>query len=91
MHQLLPLTHGEITRFERHPANLEEALFAGGYPRIFDQELDPSEWLRSYVATYLERDVRAIANIGNLTTFQRFCGTVRRPLGAVAELLVACQ
>ena len=72
VYHLLPLTHGEITRFGGQPANLEDALFAGGYPRIFDRGLNPSEWLRSYVATYLERDVRTIANVGDLTAFQRF-------------------
>lgn len=69
---LLPLTHGEVTRFDRHPVQLEETLLAGGYPRIFDRRLDPSDWYRSYVATYLERDVRLMRNVGNLTTFQRF-------------------
>ena len=72
LHHLLPLTHGEIACFERHPASLEETLFAGGYPRIFDRELDPANWLRSYIATYLERDVRTISNVGDLAMFQRF-------------------
>ena len=72
VHHLLPLTRGEIACFERHPASLEETLFAGGYPRIFDRELDPASWLRSYVATYLERDVRTVSNVGDLAMFQRF-------------------
>ena len=72
VHQLLPLSWDEIRRFPQHPANLDEALFSGGYPRIFNQNLNPSDWLRAYVATYLERDVRTISNIGDLTTFQRF-------------------
>lgn len=69
---LLPLTYSEISRFEGHPATLDEAMFTGGYPRIYDRGLDPSDWLSSYVATYLERDVRSLANIGDLVTFQRF-------------------
>lgn len=69
---LLPLTRSEVLRFPRPPRELEHALFAGGYPRIFDRELDPSDWLRSYVATYVERDVRSISKIGDLATFQRF-------------------
>jgi len=72
VHCLLPLTRGEISRFGRPPADFDLTLFSGGYPRIFDRGLDPAEWLRSYVATYLERDVRTIANVGNLTAFQRF-------------------
>lgn len=69
---LLSLAWSEIARFERHPGSLDETLVAGGYPRIFDRGLDPADWLRSYVATYIERDVRTISNIGDLVTFQRF-------------------
>ena len=69
---LLPLARSECIRFSRYPQSLEEALLTGGYPRIFDHELDPADWLRSYVATYVERDVRLISNIGDLALFQRF-------------------
>ncbi len=72
VHTLLPLSRSEIVRFPRHPETLEEALFAGSYPRIFDCGLNPSDWLGSYVATYLERDVRMISNIGDLAVFQNF-------------------
>ncbi|MYD93383.1 MAG: ATP-binding protein [Chloroflexi bacterium] len=72
VHHLLPLARREVERFDQHPRTLEEALFAGGYPRIFDRRPDPSEWLRSYVATYVERDVRAISQVGDLANFQRF-------------------
>ena len=84
VHHLLPLTFGEIARFGRHPTGLEETLFAGGYPRIFDRGLDPADWLRSYVATYLERDVRTISNVGDLVVFQRF---VELCAGRTAQLL----
>ena len=72
VHHLLPLARREVERFDQHPRTLEEALFSGGFPRIFHRGLDPSEWLRSYVATYVERDVRTISQVGDLATFQRF-------------------
>ncbi len=84
VHYLLPLTRSEITRFARHPTGLEKTLFAGGFPRIFDRQLNPVDWLRSYVATYLERDVRTISNVGDLATFQRF---VELCAGRTAQLL----
>ncbi len=84
IHHLLPLTRGEITRFAQHPTSLDETMFAGGYPRIFDRQLNPADWLRSYVATYLERDVRTISNVGDLVTFQRF---VELCAGRTAQLL----
>ena len=84
MHQLLPLSWDEIRRFPRYPASLDEALFRGGYPHIFNRNLDPADWLRSYVATYIERDVRTITRVGDLTVFQRF---VELCAGRTAQLL----
>ena len=72
MHQLLPLSWDEIRRFPQYPSSLDDALFRGGYPHIYNRNLSPSDWLRSYVATYIERDVRTITSVGDLTTFQRF-------------------
>jgi len=69
---LLPLTHNEIIRFEKYPASLDEIMLTGGYPAILDRSIDPGHWQRSYVATYLERDVRNISRISDLVVFQRF-------------------
>ena len=69
---LLPLTRNEVLRFKCHPKTLEDTLLTGGYPRILDRKLDPAGWLRAYVATYVERDVRTISNVGDLAMFQRF-------------------
>jgi predicted AAA+ superfamily ATPase len=81
---LLPLARSEVIRFKKYPKTLDETLLAGGYPRIFDQKLDPSDWLASYVATYIERDVRTISNVGDLSTFQRF---VELCAGRTSQLL----
>ena len=70
--------------FPRHPKTLDETLITGGYPRILDRELDPAQWLGAYVTTYIERDVRSVANVGDLTTFQRF---VELCAGRTAQLL----
>jgi len=69
---LLPMSFDEISEFADAPKTLDEVLFTGGYPRIYDKKLSPSQWLASYVATYIERDVRSVSNVGDLTTFQRF-------------------
>ena len=70
--RLLPLTWQEIERFPKVPARLDEALVTGSYPAIHDRGIAPPDWLASYVATYIERDVRMITNVGDLVTFQRF-------------------
>ncbi len=81
---LLPLSRPEVERFYRHPGTLDQTLVSGGYPRIFDQQLRPADWLASYVATYLERDVRTITHVGDLMTFQRF---VQLCAGRTGQLL----
>lgn len=84
---LLPLSLGELLgkkaadpwRIDDLPAaageppfTLEQIIFKGLYPRIHDKGLEPHDWLSAYYRTYVERDVRDLANIGNLETFQRF-------------------
>ncbi len=69
---LFPLSLDETRRFPEPPADLEETLWKGGYPAIFDRDLPAQEWLGSYVATYVERDVRQLLNIGDLVAFQTF-------------------
>lgn len=47
-------------------------VFKGGFPILYDRQLDSSEWLAQYTQTYLERDVRILTNVGNLATFELF-------------------
>ena len=81
---LLPLSRHEVVQFAQHPNTLNETLLTGGYPRILDRKLGPPDWLSSYVATYLERDVRALSNIGDLVAFQRFA---QLSAGRISQLL----
>jgi len=63
---------------------LAETLFTGFYPRIHDKGLDPTDWLANYYATYVDRDVRDIVNVGDLEAFGRF---VRLVAGRAGQLL----
>jgi len=69
---LLPLTLDEVRRFHVHPHDLDDTLWRGSSPAVFDRHFDPNDWYASYVATYVERDARNLLNIGNLAAFQRF-------------------
>jgi len=66
--ELLPLQREElpITGVED---NRYQALYYGGYPKIFDKRLNPTEWLEDYYRTYVERDVRLLLNVGDLNAF----------------------
>ncbi|MHB8763301.1 MAG: ATP-binding protein [Deferrisomatales bacterium] len=81
---LLPLGLEELRRFPDPPRDLFEVLWRGSYPASFDRGLAPGEWYPSYLATYLERDVRMILNIGDLVAFQTF---VRLCAGRTGQLV----
>ncbi len=70
--QLLPFSMGELADAEQQPAALETQLLIGGYPPLYDRPIAPPDWFGNYVATYLERDVRALLAVRDLTLFQRF-------------------
>ena len=69
---LLPLSLEERAGFPGGPTDLWTTLFTGGYPRIFDQGLDPAVWLGDYSTAYVERDVRQSLRVGDLRTFSAF-------------------
>jgi len=81
---LLPLGLEERRRFPKVSGDLFETLRQGAYPAIFDRELDSADWFAGYVGTYVERDVRQILNVGDLTAFQTFLGLCA---GRTAQLL----
>lgn len=53
---------------------LESAIWGGGYPEpsLFPKKRDL--WVRSYIKTYVERDVRQLQNIRDLRPFEQFIG-----------------
>jgi predicted AAA+ superfamily ATPase len=49
------------------------AIVRGGFPELYaNPDIDLAAFYNSYLATYLERDVRALANVGSLRDFERF-------------------
>jgi predicted AAA+ superfamily ATPase len=52
---------------------IENAIVRGGFPELHaNPEIDAVAFYNSYLATYLERDVRSLANVGSLRDFERF-------------------
>lgn len=72
IHHLLPFSLEELLAAGQAPESLFAALFRGGYPRIYDLDLEPNDWLSNYVATYVERDVRQLLQVTDLPTFSLF-------------------
>ncbi len=70
--ELLPLSATELAATQQAPADLNTALFQGGYPALYDRKLTPQDWFANYIATYLERDVRQLITVRDLSQFQTF-------------------
>jgi uncharacterized protein len=84
--RLLPFTLGEALRLrpERAAQTAAQWIVQGFYPRIHDLRLDPAQALADYFATYVERDLRALAAVQDLRRFERF---VRLCAGRVGQLV----
>ncbi len=70
--KLLPFSLSEIRKFKSPLPSMDETIYSGSYPRIYDQELDPTEALSFYFSTYVERDLRLLINVRDLTRFENF-------------------
>ncbi|BDQ13255.1 ATP-binding protein [Sediminibacterium sp. TEGAF015] len=69
---LLPLSFEEISSAGLPSKTVDELIVNGGYPEIWQEKLQSSVWLESYVQTYVQRDIRLLKNINDLATFSRF-------------------
>ena len=77
---LLPLSLQEINDQE---FNINQLIFKGGYPALYNETTEPAKWYPNYIRTYVERDVRLIKNITDLFAFERF---LRLCAGRIGQL-----
>lgn len=81
---LLPFSLTEIEQTQPSPS-LETFAWQGGYPALYSERPVPPEFFfDSYIQTYLERDLRLLKNVGDLSQFGKFmrlcAGRVGQPL-----------
>jgi len=81
--KLLPLSLDELANAGINPT-VDRMLHAGGYPRIHAQKIDPGQMLADYFDTFVQRDLRQLAEVRDLSLFERF---VRLCAGRVGQLL----
>ena len=68
---LLPFCLSELPVSLQHQ-ELDYYLYQGLYPRIYHDHLNPTKFYRNYLQTYIERDIRQMINLKDLSMFQRF-------------------
>ena len=95
--ELLPLSWHELPAVQRAGLSLDDWLLRGGYPALWQRPVAAADWMASYLASYVERDVRQISRVADLMLFQRFvrmmaarCGQLLN-LNAVANDLGVAQ
>ncbi len=82
---LLPFSFSEIASSLEN-RSLDEIVFQGFYPRILDEQLDPTQALADYVGTYVERDLRQLSLVKDLALFQKFLGLCAGRVGQLLNL-----
>lgn len=82
--KLLPFSHQEMKDAGILPKNIDEEMFKGAYPRIYNKDITPTDFYPFYIQTYVERDLRLLKNIGDLSRFIKF---IKLCAGRIGQLL----
>ncbi|KKQ33220.1 MAG: hypothetical protein US49_C0002G0115 [candidate division TM6 bacterium GW2011_GWF2_37_49] len=84
LHTLLPLSCGELSDAAMLPDNIYSVMLKGSYPAAYNPNTDSERWYLNYLQTYVERDIRDIKQVTDLTLFQNF---VQLCAGRIGQLL----
>ena len=77
---LLPLSYREV-RLEM--PGIDDFAWIGGYPRIYDVEMPPAIFYRSYLSTYVERDAKELLDVRNLADFRKLISLCAANVGSL--------
>ena len=83
---LLPFSREELVGANVAQGNLFDHVLTGGYPRIYDAGLGPTDFYRDYVGTYLERDLRLLSSVRDISQFQTFMRLCAANIGQILNL-----
>lgn len=84
--QLMPFSLAELKENRKRPKGLDDLLFRGLYPPLYDRKMSSGMWYANYVLTYIERDVRQLLSVKELSTFQRFVRMCAARTGQILNL-----
>jgi predicted AAA+ superfamily ATPase len=83
--QLPPLTLPELAAAGLGAGPADQLIFAGAYPGVWADGIPPAAFFDQYIATYVERDLRQVKNITDLTLFRRFMGLLAGRIGQLVD------
>jgi uncharacterized protein len=86
LNKLLPLSYAELKTSSHKPESLDQLLYKGGYPRIYDQDLDSRDWLSNYLETYFEKDLKDFIQVSDLHAFRKLLMLLASSCGQLVNL-----
>ncbi len=70
--ELLPFSINELKAYHRPEQSAFRHILCGFYPRLHENSLNPERFYKAYLSTYVERDIRMLINLKDLTRFENF-------------------
>ncbi len=83
---LLPFSFTELRTAGVEPKSLDDLVYKGFYPPVYDRNIHPSDWYGSYVQTYVERDVQQLVKVKDLNAFRTFLRICAGRAGQIINL-----
>ena len=83
--QLWPFSVNELRQYGDLPTAFD-LMLRGFFPRVHQEKLDPARFYSSYLQTYVERDVRSMLQVRDLSVFQKFLTLLAGRIGQVVNL-----
>jgi predicted AAA+ superfamily ATPase len=87
---LLPLSYDEIKN-TKYAKDLYEFLYHGFYPRTYQFDIPPTDFFPNYIQSYIEKDIRQIKNVADLSLFQEFLKLCAGRAGQMLNLNSLCN
>lgn len=83
--ELMPFSLPEIRKYKDSPGQAFDLIHRGFYPGVYENKLKTDRFYRSYVATYVERDVRDLIQLTDLTGFEKFLHLIAGRVGQLVN------
>lgn len=83
---IFPFSLSELQKHHLMLSDYRAQILKGFYPALYGRKIGATSYYAQYIATYVERDVRLIKNIQNLSQFQKFIGLLAGRVGQVVNM-----
>ena len=86
MLRLLPFDFLELKKAGQLPDDYAQTLIQGNYPALYHRSIPPSDYYANYIETYVEKDVRDLLKIKDLSSFKTFLKLCAGRAGQILNL-----